>query len=682
MLVPNLEFTHFIKDSVWEDIPLTELEWGLIQTKAFNRLRHIRQMGLAYLGFPAANHRRYEHCLGAMHAAYSVFKTLVEGLPDQVPDHIKDAISDRNLQAFRVAALLHDIGHPPYSHVVERLFARNPQLLLAEGRKALKICRKFKNAFRGGSYSHEEFSKYLILSDKEIHQELEKFRKRSGGYHPSEIADLSVGRSNISVLSIYNSLVSGDLDVDKIDYILRDSYYCGFPQKFDVSLLRGNLLFKEEGETIRLLLKPEGLLAIDSLLLARYELIKCVHLNPTNRIAMQMLIDLLYSVLNELSEVERINLIIRMHTEMTDSQLEEYLCRKNWKTEIENILNGKIYKEYQHLEFEQLHPFEKISTYILLRNPTYISQVERNIREKSRINALLFDVNEAKPPKFSTPIDDGRGERNVFDNYYTPHGILIDSLNSLRVSVYGPDDRRTMEKMKRLEEKEFKATIRQPQKYELKKGVTGIITDALVKVARKCREDLMVDNVLQDLDLLLAVAHYVYKHCKEHLHVDGDPWIYSDGKFQTFVRHILEDLKRMKKNVKSEYGFRKNFSIALFRDLEVLINSGLMEHVHRTVGLPLEGFELLSYKPRLDRRISGWGRLYCETELPKIYEVVKDIVYGKQDRVSVLVKQLITKEKEQETLGPDLNSREEINKILDRNRKTIVKQGGCPITVT
>ena len=88
MAISDLRFTHFIKDPIWGEIPLTNIEWDLINTQAFSRLRHIRQMGVAYLGFPAANHRRYEHSLGTMHVAYLLFDTLYEDLPIEVKDEI------------------------------------------------------------------------------------------------------------------------------------------------------------------------------------------------------------------------------------------------------------------------------------------------------------------------------------------------------------------------------------------------------------------------------------------------------------------------------------------------------------------------------------------------------------------------------------------------------------------
>jgi HD superfamily phosphohydrolase len=84
MLHPGLRFHEFTNDPIWGEIPLTEVEWEIINSPAFRRLQHIQQMGLAYLSFPTANHRRFEHSIGAMHVASNLYDILIE-----IMEHLK-----------------------------------------------------------------------------------------------------------------------------------------------------------------------------------------------------------------------------------------------------------------------------------------------------------------------------------------------------------------------------------------------------------------------------------------------------------------------------------------------------------------------------------------------------------------------------------------------------------------
>ena len=164
----GLRFVEYVNDPIWGEIPLTKVELDLVNSKPFRRLQHIRQMGLAYLAFPTANHRRYEHCIGAMHVAYLLADMLAE-LAASNPDlHIE--IGPAHYQAIRLAALLHDIGHAPYSHAFEESAKRHPAL--CEFRNKAVFRKQFSPLsplLSGGThYSHELFTNYLIQSHPEV----------------------------------------------------------------------------------------------------------------------------------------------------------------------------------------------------------------------------------------------------------------------------------------------------------------------------------------------------------------------------------------------------------------------------------------------------------------------------------------------------------------------------------
>ena len=128
---PMLDFVENITDSVWGDIPITKAEQELIHTNAFMRLRHIKQMSLAFLGHHGAHHTRFEHSIGCAHVAFQLVYNMT-CTPDTYT-HLRELRADNRdedlLTHIRIAALLHDIGHAPMSHLVESVFKKYPYLL-------------------------------------------------------------------------------------------------------------------------------------------------------------------------------------------------------------------------------------------------------------------------------------------------------------------------------------------------------------------------------------------------------------------------------------------------------------------------------------------------------------------------------------------------------------------------
>src|SRR3990172_3717353 len=153
-----------IIDPIYGHIAITELEQLIINTPEMARLRRIQQLGLADLAFPGANHTRFEHSLGTLFIADKIAKAL--GIPEE--DIVK----------VRLAALLHDIGHSAFSHVVESVLKRNP------GYQPLINGRKFT--------SHEMFSRYIISNSFHTKQEIAQ-RTENDLVFFSEIAKMATG---------------------------------------------------------------------------------------------------------------------------------------------------------------------------------------------------------------------------------------------------------------------------------------------------------------------------------------------------------------------------------------------------------------------------------------------------------------------------------------------------------
>jgi len=224
-----------IKDSVHDHIEVTGVAEDLLDTPAMQRLRRIRQLGTVSLVYPSANHTRFEHSLGVYHLA------------SETLDHL--GVAGRTAERVRAAALLHDVGHSPFSHNVEDLLQRHT-----------------------GKY-HDDVSDLLtsgrvgaVLRDHDI--------------DPQAVAELVAGDGR------YGQLVSGELDVDRMDYLVRDAHHTGVPYgTIDHGRLVRELTFVD-GE---LVLAEGNVQTAESLLLARALMNPTVYQHHVARIGKAML---------------------------------------------------------------------------------------------------------------------------------------------------------------------------------------------------------------------------------------------------------------------------------------------------------------------------------------------------------------------------------------------------------
>jgi HD superfamily phosphohydrolase len=224
-----------IKDSVHDHIEVGGVAEALLDTPAVQRLRRIKQLGTVSLVYPSANHTRFEHSLGVYHLADRALSHL--GLDGTVAERV------------RAAALLHDVGHSPYSHNVEELIHRET-----------------------GRY-HDDVDD--LLAAGEVGDTL-----REHGLDPDRVADLVAGEGQ------YGQLVSGELDVDRMDYLVRDAHHTGVPYgTIDHERLVRELTFVD-GE---LVLAAGNVETAESLLLARALMNPTVYTHPVARIGKAML---------------------------------------------------------------------------------------------------------------------------------------------------------------------------------------------------------------------------------------------------------------------------------------------------------------------------------------------------------------------------------------------------------
>lgn len=251
-----------------------QLAWRLINTPEFQRLRRIRQLGVSEFVFPGATHTRFAHSIGVYHNARRLIRLIDEHLLDSSKtggDPETSPSADRSI-VIRLAALLHDIGHGPFSHAFE---GARSALAEATGQEKIK--------------KHEFFSAELIRQE---HSGVCKILSEFDSALPSRIAEVIEADDPTD---IYHAVVSSSFDADRLDYLLRDRYMTGTQAgSVDLEWLLNNLIIEDiplgqEEENAEPTLAPtfafseKARTAAEDFLLARYRLFTNVYLHKTTR---------------------------------------------------------------------------------------------------------------------------------------------------------------------------------------------------------------------------------------------------------------------------------------------------------------------------------------------------------------------------------------------------------------
>lgn len=243
-----------IRDPVHNFLELYDDEMKLVGTPLFQRLRGIRQLAMANLLYPGALHTRFDHSLGVCHVSGLLARQLGLGADE--------------IRRVRLAALLHDLGHGPFSHVSENLLERYAdRSSLPPEQKKEKI--------------HELVTAHLIENDPEIRDIL-------GGQTCRDIVKLlSEGHGQPALRAI----VSGPLDADKQDYLLRDGLFCGVEYGiYDIRQLHRSLILYGDDEEKALMIDPDGVHAVEQYVLAKYYMTTNVYRHRVRLVTDQMIV--------------------------------------------------------------------------------------------------------------------------------------------------------------------------------------------------------------------------------------------------------------------------------------------------------------------------------------------------------------------------------------------------------
>ncbi|WP_132059164.1 HD domain-containing protein [Halorussus amylolyticus] len=367
-----------IKDSVHDHIPVCDLAADLLDTPALQRLRHVKQLSTVRLVYPSANHTRFEHSLGVYYLAREAL------------DHL--GIEGQRAKAVRAAALLHDVGHGPYGHQTEGIIER-----------------------RLGKH-HDEVGD--LLADGTLAAVLE-----SHGLDPGEIASLVAGEGKLG------QLVAGELDVDRMDYLVRDAHHTGVPYgTIDHSRLVAALRFRD-GD---LVLSEGNVHTAESTLVARALMNATVYRHHVSRIAGAMLERagerLLDSTTIRAEEFAR----------MTDDRLLSALRDCEATADAARRLERRdLYKRAVWSELGE------VPEAVVTADHAAVRGFERDIAAKAGVapESVLVDTpGEPSMPESSTRVVVGDEVRRLGDESPLVEGLRAAARAQWRFGVYAPEE--------------------------------------------------------------------------------------------------------------------------------------------------------------------------------------------------------------------------------------------------
>lgn len=363
---------HIFRDPIHGFIKVYDIERKIIDTSVFQRLRRIKQLGTTYLVYHGADHTRFAHSIGTMELANRVFNTIVEkdGIGDKIVEWTSDRTQVQRKQALiRLVALLHDIGHPAFSHVGE------------------------KELFKPG-LSHKQYSARIIREHPELRQVLESQEIQEMDITPDKIADFILG--NVDVDPLLQQIIDGPLDVDKMDYLWRDSYHTGVHYgRFDIDRLINTLIIAELRHQPVLGIEEGGILAAEGLILARYYMFLQVYFHGIRRAYDFHLTDFLKSVLPDSKYPENLQKYL-----IYDDYYVVHLMKEAMKEDSQKGDKARIVIERKH--YKPIHCVE-------LRDPT-TARWEKNkfhenfkhLKSESKYKDIDFRIDTASeaPNKF------------------------------------------------------------------------------------------------------------------------------------------------------------------------------------------------------------------------------------------------------------------------------------------
>ena len=362
-----------IQDAVHGYIKLSEEEKRIVDSPAFQRLRRIRQLGFTSLIYPSATHTRFQHSLGVAH------------LTGKFADSLN--LKDEKRKELRLAALFHDTGHGPFSHVSEMMSKQY-------------------------GVSHEDFSCEVIDRLEGLYS-IDKYR-----LHRIIRGDLEIGQ-----------IVAGDIDADRMDYLIRDAHATGVKHgEIDVD----TIIRLAEIDSRRLVYDEKAVTSLESLLASRFHMTKSVYKHHAVEIAEKMV----QRALDNHLEDNRLERIMRLddydaHNELLESESVSYKIYKRVK-------NRKLYKRafiYRGDQEELKHLEQRIGS---------PEEIEREIAERAGVKSHEVIVDSPSTPgitDFDIKIKKSNGEVvKMSEISHFPYMLSEAEWQTVDLKVYSPEE--------------------------------------------------------------------------------------------------------------------------------------------------------------------------------------------------------------------------------------------------
>lgn len=337
-----------IRDPVHGSIPIYDSEIEILEHPFFQRLRNIKQLGFSEYVFPGATHTRYLHSIGVMNVSTLVFDNLFKNQSSLEVLRLKETL--------RLGCLLHDIGHAPLSHSTESVM---PNV------SALKLPKQFHESVDRQA-SHEDYT-IKSITDSSFTQSFKGVRA-TFGVEPVAVAELVVGETKnpayftvngTNYFPLLHQLVSSEMDCDRMDYLLRDSYFCGVSYgKFDLDWIIDNLKICNESGEAYLGISERAISTFDDFLLSRFHMFMMVYFHYRAVCLEQMLLRYFNSEKSEYA----IPADIEAYLEHDDAYLMRVLKKSDnvWaKRIVLNNIPKKILETFGTANLQQMHDLEK-----------------------------------------------------------------------------------------------------------------------------------------------------------------------------------------------------------------------------------------------------------------------------------------------------------------------------------
>lgn len=400
------------RDPIHGFIEVSDLENKIIDSLPLQRLRNIKQLAMTYMVYHGAEHTRFGHSLGVMFLVTKAFSAVAQKKDIYSFSEEKKAWY---LQILRLIALTHDLGHAPFSHASESVFPNGLE--------------------------HEDFTEKIVketcIADY-INEIGESFCKKYGEQYnitPDLICDIYMGRNpgERSEFSFLKSFMDSELDCDKMDYLLRDSVFCGVNYgRYDVERLISSLTIYVQNECPRLAISDGGVQAFEEFVLARYFMFIQVYFHRTRRFFDIMLCEALKSVLPNGTYPED----TEEYLKWDDARVIQEINKKTDSEPCRNIIHRIVYPRVLHTK---THPYQADKReFRLIRNQLYKQFGAENFIEDFSAGKMPHKIpikTEISDEKAIVIIDQSSGKRSTISENSHIIESLTDKIDILRLYV-------------------------------------------------------------------------------------------------------------------------------------------------------------------------------------------------------------------------------------------------------